>query len=67
MCRLGGAALLLAAALCGTGCQKALFSAKYDRTQFDQYDRLRGQYVSSTEIDAYGSKVPALRARLSPK
>jgi len=62
------AGMLLLAAVClmvtASGCQKALFPRSSDRTQFDQYDRLRGEYVPRTEEDLYGQTQPALRARL---
>lgn len=58
--------LLLGAMVLGglAGCQRPLFPRSSDRTQFDQYDRLRGEYVPRTEEDLYGQTQPALRARL---
>ncbi|MFG0330664.1 MAG: hypothetical protein ACF8PN_12305 [Phycisphaerales bacterium] len=49
------------------GCQKPLFPKSADRTQYDQYDRLRGQYVPPTKEDFYGRSEPALRERLRRK
>ncbi len=48
------------------GCTKPLFPDNYSRTQFDQYDRLRGDYVEARQTDMYGKPVPALRERLRP-
>ena len=53
--------------LCLSGCATALFPESEDRTQFDQYDRSRGQYVPEREWDIYGQSQPALRSRLSQK
>ena len=53
---------------CGTlsGCGKGLFvGQKTNTTQFDNYDRMRGQYKPRTEPDVFGSPQPALRSRLS--
>lgn len=50
------------------GCGKALFvGQKTNTTQFDTYDRMRGQYKPRTEPDVFGTPQPALRARLSQK
>ncbi|MBL1219163.1 MAG: hypothetical protein D8M59_16925 [Planctomycetes bacterium] len=61
-------ACALAASVCilasMTGCAKTLFYDDADRTQFDQYDRMRGNYAPKSETDIYGRKQPALRARL---
>jgi hypothetical protein len=47
-----------------TGCSKPLFPDNAYRTQYDQYDRLRGQFVEPRQTDPYGKPVPALRERL---
>lgn len=47
------------------GCSKPLFPDNVYRTQYDQYDRLRGDFVDPHQTDAYGKAVPALRERLS--
>ncbi len=49
------------------GCAKPLFPMQDARTQYDHYDRLRGDYVPQTRTDAYGQTQPALRARLLRK
>ena len=59
------AALFPAMVISGLGCAKALFPKSSNRTQYDQYDRLRGQYVSEELTDVYGRPQPALRARLT--
>ena len=48
-----------------SGCSKPLFPDNTYRTQYDQYDRLRGDFVDPHQTDAYGKSVPALRERLS--
>lgn len=58
------AAVIVAAGLFAAGCQKPLFPESADRTQYDQYDRLRGQYVPPTTTDYYGREKPMLRERL---
>lgn len=61
-------AVAVAASVCmftsATGCAKTLFYEDADRTQFDQYDRMRGTYAPKSETDIYGRTQPALRARL---
>lgn len=52
-------------ALCG--CQKPLFSDRYERTQYDRYDRSRNQYARQYVEDEFGRKEPNLWGRLSPK
>jgi len=61
------AALSCVMILCLTGCAKPLFPEWEDRTQFDQYDRSRGQYVPEREWNMYGQSQPNLRSRLSQK
>ncbi|GEM_PF-3421794 len=46
------------------GCTKPLFPDNTYRTQYDQYDRLRGSFVEPHQTDLYGKPVPALRQRL---
>ncbi len=63
---------LLAIALAGAaiglaGCQKPLFSDRYQRTQFDRYDRSRNQFAKQYVEDEFGRKEPNLWGRLSPK
>ena len=38
------------------GCQKPLFSAKDERSQFDRYDRSRNQYAAQYVEDEFGRK-----------
>ncbi len=47
-----------------TGCEKALFSDRQPRTQFEQYDRTHGSYVPQTFTDRNGRERAALRERL---
>jgi hypothetical protein len=49
------------------GCAKPLFPSAADRTQFDQYDRVRGTLVEAETVDQYGRRRPALRERLRPR
>lgn len=46
------------------GCSKPLFPDTAYRTQFDHYDRQRGQFVEQKQYDRYGKPVPAIRERL---
>ena len=57
------AALLLSL----TGCNKPLLSPTRDRSQYDRYDRVRGQFVPQYIEDEYGRKTPNLRGRLSQR
>ncbi len=56
-----------AVALTLGGCQKPLFSPKDERTQFDRYDRSRGQFAPQYVEDEFGRKEPNLFGRLEPK
>lgn len=50
------------------GCSRTLFTSDRDNlTQFDTYDRMRGDYRPLTEPDVFGTPQPALRARLSQR
>ena len=67
LARLAGLSLLLAVgclAIAGSGCQRALFSEKDPRTQFETYDLMRQRYVPLEAPDVFGEPKPALRARL---
>lgn len=58
--------LLILASATLTGCGRSLFvGEKANTTQFDTYDRMRGQYKPRTEPDVFGTPQPALRSRLS--
>jgi len=46
------------------GCQKPLFPKSAPRTQFDNYDILRGTYVPQKTTDRSGRTRPAVRERL---
>jgi hypothetical protein len=48
------------------GCEKPLFPETMPRTQYERYDRLRGRYIPSQQMNVYGGSEPALRERLSP-
>jgi hypothetical protein len=58
-----GLAVLLATAT--LGCRGALFSESQPRTQYDQYDRSRNNYVPMYVEDEFGVKRPNLSGRLS--
>ena len=64
--RLSRTFLVTAALLVTVGCEKALFTEKLPRTQYERYQILRGQYRPSTEQNAFGAEQPALRERLAP-
>ncbi len=50
------------------GCGRSLFSGeKTSMTQFDTYNRMRGDYRPRTEPDVFGTPQPALRSRLSQR
>ncbi len=49
------------------GCGKPLFSPKDQRTQYDRFDAVRGQYEPQDIEDEFGRKRPNLRGRLLPK
>ncbi len=60
--------LLLLLLLPLAGCGRSLFAGeKTSLTQFDTYDRMRGDYRPRTEPDVFGTPQPALRSRLSQK
>lgn len=50
----------------GTGCQKSPFSKELPRTPYERYQLLRGDAPPVYELDTYGNRRPALRARLVP-
>ena len=60
------AALLWAACLAALGCEKALFPPRADRTPYERYQVLHGQYRPAKQLNAYGGEEPALRQRLQP-
>ncbi len=60
---LGAAALLLAL----PACSKPLLGPKDERTPYDRYDNVRGQYAPQYIENEYGRREPNLRGRLSPR
>jgi len=54
-----------AALLAHGGCVKPLFDPNEDRTQYDRYDRARGEHANQYVEDALGRRTPNLRERLS--
>ncbi len=59
ICALGVATL-------GTGCSRSLFADyRANTTQFDAYDRMRGDSKPMTVPGVFGTPQPALRERLS--
>jgi hypothetical protein len=59
-----GAMLWAAAA---TGCSKPLLAPNDQRSPFDHYDLVRGNYAPQYVEDKFGRQQPNLRGRLSPK
>lgn len=49
------------------GCRKPLFPRNEPRTQYDRYDRIRGEWVPDRVIDPYGKPQENVRARLLRK
>ena len=60
---LGAGAALLAIA----GCSKPLLGPRDERTPYDRYDNVRGQYAPQYIENEYGRREPNLRGRLSPR
>ena len=58
--------LLMLAGVCiaSAGCAEVLFDPKKPRTQYDRYDRLRGDYAPQYIEDEFGQRHPNLRGRL---
>lgn len=48
------------------GCQPALFPDRQQRTPFERFQLLHGDYRRKTRTTEFGSEEPDLRARLSP-
>lgn len=48
------------------GCARSPFSEKRDRTQYDRYLALRGEFRPTDEPDEFGVDRKALRLRLTP-
>ncbi|MFN7022636.1 MAG: hypothetical protein ACK4WH_15105 [Phycisphaerales bacterium] len=55
-----------AAAVLG-GCSKPLLAPTEERSPFDRYDNVRGNYAPQYIEDQYGRREPNLRGRLTPK
>ena len=49
-----------------SGCEKAIFPESVPRTQYERYQRLRGEHRPMSEKNLFGGTQPALRERLSP-
>ena len=61
----GAAALAGTLILLGTaGCSKPLFDPTQPRSQYDRYDRIRGQFAPQYVEDEFGQRHPNLRGRL---
>jgi hypothetical protein len=70
--RMPGQSILLMACVAVTialasGCEPVLFPKNVPRTQFENYDRMRGEAAPETQMDPLGHQEPALRARLAPQ
>ncbi|MEM1211255.1 MAG: hypothetical protein AAGI68_03050 [Planctomycetota bacterium] len=50
----------------GWGCARSPFTEKRDRTQYDRYLALRGEFRPTDEPDEFGVDRKALRLRLTP-
>jgi hypothetical protein len=48
-------------------CSKPLLGPTDERSPFDRYDAVRGNYAPQFVEDKFGHQQPNLRARLSPK
>jgi hypothetical protein len=48
------------------GCQDALLPDNAPRTQYERYDRVRGNHAPAERVGQYGEPAPALRERLRP-
>lgn len=62
--------LAIAAAIALTafgGCSKPLLAPSEERSPFDRYDAVRGNYAPQYIEDKFGRRQPNLRGRLSPK
>lgn len=64
--RVAFAVFLSASCLATLGCEKALFPPHADRTPYERYQVLHGQYRPAKELNALGGERPALRQRLQP-
>ncbi len=58
---------LMAAASFGVGCQQALYLPSDSRTQYDGYQRARGELAAPFVEDEFGRRTPNLRERLGPR
>jgi hypothetical protein len=50
-----------------SGCSKPLLGPTDERTPFDRYDAVRGNYAPQYVENEFGRQQPNLRARLAPK
>ena len=62
-----GLVLLGTLALAGTGCSRPLLAPSEERSPFDRYDAVRGDYAPQFVEDKFGRRQPNLRGRLTPK
>jgi len=61
------AALIAGGLLCGIGCSRPLLSQTDQRSPFDRYDLVRGEYAPQYVENKFGYREPNLRGRLQPK
>ena len=52
---------------CAGGCAKPLLGPTDERSPFDRYDNVRGNYAPQYIENEYGHREPNLRGRLTPK
>jgi len=65
LCILGGWCVITDIWL--AACAKPLLAPAEERSPFDRYDAVRGNYAPQFVEDKFGRRQPNLRARLSPK
>lgn len=60
-------AALGASAIAMQGCTKAPLAPTEERSPFDRYDAVRGNFAPQYVEDKFGRRQPNLQGRLSPK
>ncbi len=58
--------IAIAIMLVTAGCEPALFPDRQQRTPFERYQLLHGEYRKKTQTSEFGAEEPALRDRLRP-
>lgn len=52
---------------CASGCSRPLLAPSEERSPFDRYDAVRGDYAPQYIEDKFGRRQPNLKGRLTPK